>query len=287
MTDLRLLVCDLDGTLLEADGSVSSRTTAAIAALGAEGVRIAVATGRIPRGIDRLVRLLDLDGPQITMHGGLVIDLATREEIHSARLGAEEVDELLALAAEVDLPTLLCYPDGFRTNVLSQEVADLFLPYNEPLPELVPDLRRFRASGPHKVAIWTGEHGYEAAMAYATERLRGRYAITSGDNRSVELLPPQVNKARAAAVLAAWAGLALEQVAAIGDGTNDIELLAETGRSVAMRHARPEVRAVASSTIPDHLPDDVGSAIGILFPALSLGEASAPGRPRSVRAAGR
>jgi Cof subfamily protein (haloacid dehalogenase superfamily) len=283
VTRLRLLVCDLDGTLLEADGTVSPETEAALEALRAGDVRVAIATGRVPLGVRSIVERLGLDGPQITMHGGLVIDLASGEEIYSATLCPEEVDELLALAAELALPTLLCYPDGFRTNDLSQDVIDLFVPFNEPEPELVSDLAALRGSGPHKIAIWTGDEGYEAAAAHAASRLQRRYSITSGDNRSVELLPAGVNKGRAAGALAAWMGIGLEQVAAIGDGTNDVELLASTGRSVAMRHARPEVRAAASVTIPDELPDDAASAIGLLYPTLLHDGATSTVRAPYVR----
>jgi hydroxymethylpyrimidine pyrophosphatase-like HAD family hydrolase len=220
------------------------------------------------------------------MHGGLVIDPATGEEVFSATLGPDEVDELLHLTAELDLPVLLCYPDGFRTNVLRPEIVDLFLPFNEPLPVVVPDLAALRASHPHKVALWTGHDRYESALARSRERLGDRYAITSGDNRSLELLPRGVDKARAAAELARWIGIDLSAVAAVGDGTNDIELLAEVGSSVAMRHARPEVRAAATMTIPDDRPDDLASAIGLLFPdvdleSVSLGGARIPRRATS------
>jgi hydroxymethylpyrimidine pyrophosphatase-like HAD family hydrolase len=116
--------------------------------------------------------------------------------------------------------------------------------------------------------VWTGDAGYGPALASARERVAGRWTITSGDNRSLEFLPHGVNKAHASGALARWLGLDLGQVAAIGDGTNDIELLAEVGRSVAMRHARPEVRAAATLTIPDHLPDDAASAIALLYPEL-------------------
>jgi hypothetical protein len=268
VTPYPLLVGDLDGTLLEDDGSISPRTAAAVAALRAAGVRVAIATGRIPRGIGRVVEALGLDGPQITMHGGLVIDVASGERIYSETFPPAELDELLALTAELALPTLLCYPHGFRTNLLTQGVIDLFVPYNEPLPEVVADLAALRASEPHKVAVWTGDEGYEAALARATQLAAGRWAITSGDNRSLEFLPHGVNKAHAAVALARWLGMELSEVAAIGDGTNDIELLTEVGRSVAMRHARPEVRAAATLTIPADLPDDAASAIALLYPEL-------------------
>ena len=262
---LQLLVCDLDGTLLEPNGTISARTRSAVEAVREAGVRVAVATGRVPSGIASIVRDLDLDGPQITMHGALVTAPVGGETVFSATLGPEEVDELLSLAAEIDLPALLCYPDGFRTTDLRQEVVDLFVPFNEPLPEVVEDLASLRASQPHKIAIWTGTEHYHRALDAARKRLGDRYAITSGDNRSIELLPRGVDKGRAAGELARWLGYSLDDVGAIGDGTNDIELLAAAHRSVAMRHARPEVRAAADLVVPDGMPDDAASAIGLLF----------------------
>jgi Cof subfamily protein (haloacid dehalogenase superfamily) len=262
---LQLLVCDLDGTLLEADGSISQRTRSALDDVRKAGIRVALATGRVPSGIATIVRDLELEGPQITMHGALVTAPVSGETVFSMTLGPDEVDELLALAAEVDLPVLLCYPHGFRTTELRQEVVDLFVPFNEPLPEVVEDLSSLRASGPHKVAIWTGREHYQEALDRARGRLGDRYAITSGDNRSIELLPSGVDKGRAAKELARFLGLSMDEVGAIGDGTNDIELLAAAHRSVAMRHARPEVRDAADLVVPDGMPDDAASAISVLF----------------------
>jgi Cof subfamily protein (haloacid dehalogenase superfamily) len=262
---LQLLVCDLDGTLLESDGSISARTRAAVAGVRAAGVRVALATGRVPSGIASVVRELDLEGPQITMHGALVTSPLNGETVFSAELEPDEVDELLALAGEIDLPVLLCYPDGFRTTEFRQEVVDLFVPYNEPLPEVVDDLTSLRASRPHKIAIWTGHEQYQRALDVARWRLGDRYTITSGDNRSIELLRRGVDKGLAARELAGWLGFSLDEVGAIGDGTNDIELLAVAHRSVAMRHARPEVRDAADLVVPDGMPDDAASAIALLF----------------------
>ena len=261
----QLLVCDLDGTLLEPDGSVSERTRSAVAAVRRAGIHVAVATGRVPIGIAKVVHALDLEGPQITMHGALVTSPTNGETIFSVTLDADQVDELLQVAAEIDMPVLLCYPQGFRTNDLRQEVIDLFVPFNEPLPELVEDLATLRASHPHKIAIWTGADRYQRALDIAQARLGGRYSITSGDNRSIELLAPGVDKGRAAEALARWLGFSMEEVGAIGDGTNDIELLSAAHRSVAMRHSRPEVREAADMVVPYGVPDDAASAIALLL----------------------
>jgi Cof subfamily protein (haloacid dehalogenase superfamily) len=266
---IRLLVCDLDGTLVEPDGSVSGRTQAALAGVRGAGVRVAIATGRIPRGISRLVEELELRGPHITMHGALVVDLETGDQILSRTLDADGVEAAVAVGEALDLPTLLCYPDGFRTNRLGQDVIDLFVPFNEPVPEEVPDLQTLRETRPHKVAIWTGHDQYESALAVTRQRLGEEYAITSGDNRSIEILVRGVDKASATQALARWLDIDLDQVAAVGDGTNDIEMLRTVPHSVAMRHARPEVREAAGAALPDDRPDDLASAVELLLPELA------------------
>jgi Cof subfamily protein (haloacid dehalogenase superfamily) len=268
LDDFPLLICDLDGTLLGPDSDVSSRTASAIAGLHSAGVRTAVATGRIPQAISPLARYLGLEGPQITMHGGLVTDLVSDETVLSSVLGPSDVDAILSVADEIGDPVLLCYPDGFKTTELGKEIINLFVPFNEPIPEVVPDLTALRGSRPHKIAISTGADGYERALALATRRLGERYTITSGDNRSIEFLPAGVDKGTSAGELARWYGWTLDQVAAAGDGTNDIPMLSAVGRSVAMRHARPEVRAAADMVIPDDQPDDLAAAIGLLYPWL-------------------
>src|SRR5690242_14705947 len=99
---LQLLVCDLDGTLLEPDGSISARTRSAVAAVRQAGIHVAVATGRVPIGIAKVVRALDLEGPQITMHGALVTAPTNGETVFSVTLGPDQVDELLQVASEID-----------------------------------------------------------------------------------------------------------------------------------------------------------------------------------------
>lgn len=208
---IRLLVTDVDGTLLDPDGLVMAGTASAIRLLHRRGVHVCLATGRIPRGIRQIVDELGLRGAHITMHGGLVVDPAGGDAVLSHTLEPEQVDAILAVADDLGQPALFCYPDGFKAGALTTYIAELFLPYNEPLPDLVPDPRGLRTSRPHKIAIWTGDRGYDEALIVARTRLGRGFAITSGDNRSLELLPAGIDKGRALVELAAFLGIRLAE----------------------------------------------------------------------------
>src|ERR1700738_2459160 len=70
----RLLIADIDGTLVPEDKVVRPGVVAAVKAAQARGVRVCLATGRQPRSAHRLVEAVGADPPTIVYHGGLVYD---------------------------------------------------------------------------------------------------------------------------------------------------------------------------------------------------------------------
>jgi hydroxymethylpyrimidine pyrophosphatase-like HAD family hydrolase len=66
---VRLIACDLDGTLLRSDGTLSSRTVAAIRAIETRGIQFVIATARAPRTLLPLVAHNDVDGMAICGNG--------------------------------------------------------------------------------------------------------------------------------------------------------------------------------------------------------------------------
>ena len=71
------------------------------------------------------------------------------------------------------------------------------------------------------------------------------------DVEFINILAPEVSKGRALEALASHLGVSLSEVAAIGDGTNDIPLFSLAGLAVAMDNAPDEVKAVAHYTTLD------------------------------------
>jgi Cof subfamily protein (haloacid dehalogenase superfamily) len=265
-----MLVCDLDGTLLDPAGQVTTRSRAAITALRRAGIPVVLASGRLPTAMQTVCRVLELDGPQITMNGALIASPLTGETVAEFALAEDEVRSHLNFAREFGLPTLLCYRDHLKAQELTPEIELLFTPYEEPLPEVVPDLDRLAASRPYKTFFHTGGERYEAVAAAARERFDGRFTITSGNKVSVELLSGKASKEAGARVLVERLGLTMGDVAAIGDAPNDIGLLHSAGVSAAMGQADPQVQDAATFVTTSNSEDGVAAAIARFFPGLEV-----------------
>jgi Cof subfamily protein (haloacid dehalogenase superfamily) len=285
----KLLITDLDGTLLDPDHVLRPRNRAMVTALREAGVEVVLASGRIPPAMVSICRELGLDSPQITTHGALVVSPITGEVVSRHPLGPDDVRAHLEFGDELGVPAVLCYADGFKVERMHPGIAAIFEPYDEPLPQVVPDLDELVASEPLKVYLWTEASEFAAVFAEARVRFEGRNTVTSGDERGVEFLAPDANKETAAAELAAAMGLDMPSLAAIGDGPNDVQLLKAAGISAAMGHASPEVKAAATFVAPDNENDGAAVAMARMFPGVPVPDVDdeAVGRPHGpVRARG-
>ena len=273
----RLLALDLDGTLLGPDGDVPPRTRAAIERLRAGGVHVVLASGRAPAGMRRLCQELGLDDPQITMQGALIASPLTGSVLAAWRLEPAEARAHIAFARQVGAVPLLCFADGFRSEVLTHELKAWLETYEEPLPLIVPNLDRLVEERPIKTYLYTPRGTHEQVWDAANRAFHGRATVTSGDEDSVELLPPGASKGKALRTLAAHLRIPLAEVAAIGDGRNDIAMLRLAGRSAAMAQALAEVREAADLVVPSNSEEGVLEALERFYPSLArLSAAASP-----------
>jgi Cof subfamily protein (haloacid dehalogenase superfamily) len=261
----RLLVCDVDGTLLDPNGRLTERTAEAVARVAAAGVGVALASGRMLPGLVPLCSRLGLDGPQIASHGALVATPGG-DVVARVALSADDVRAHLAFAREAGVAAVLSWDDHSVTDRLTPRVVEAFEPYDEPIPEVHPDPEALAGTGPLKTTLCVDEGTYDAVRRAAAARFGGRYTATSANRRELELLRAEAGKAAAARTLAAALGIGMAEVAAIGDGPNDVDLLRAAGASVAMGDGDPAVRASATFVAPGSGEDGAAVAIGLLFP---------------------
>jgi len=253
----QLLVIDIDGTLINSYGDVSAENREALALARSAGLRVALSTGRSLKSSRRFVRELPLDNYHIFFDGALVSSPDLSEEIY---------------AQSIDKAVLRQMIDFARSHGIDLELHSTTHYFAERETWSTDAHRRFFDSEPTMVdfaGLWERERIIKGAIVITApeEEARIRSLIshfdanlcfssvvtpTYPDVTFINILAPGTSKGKALKILASHLGISLDDVAAVGDGHNDISLLSTAGLAIAMGNAHDELKKVA-----DHVTLDV------------------------------
>jgi len=246
-----LVAADLDGTLLAPDLSHADGLPDALARLRATGARTVICTGRMYRSA-RLVaaRLGIRRGPVVCYQGAMVAELADGSEWRHIRMdgpvAAEVVRHVLASGRHLN-----AYIDDL---LYVEQVTDWARQYAEQVEVGIHTVDDMAAEvvrrPPTKLVLVTSAPDVEQILPGLQERWRGRLYVTRSQAEYIEFTDASVNKGGALAWLCARLGVPREQVVALGDGMNDVDMLAWAGLGVAVAEAAKPVRAAADLVVP-------------------------------------
>jgi hydroxymethylpyrimidine pyrophosphatase-like HAD family hydrolase len=262
---VRLVACDLDGTLLRRDGSVSPRTRAAWSAATRAGIEMVIVTARPPRYLDVVAAELACTGTAICANGALRYDLGARR-VTAVRPLAREVTEAVVAAVSVAVPgvgfavetgVMVVFEPGFtRPNHggdLRLAAADLAELWHHGTPIV-------------KLLAWsatcTADHLLTLVRTAAGEAVECTH---SGGTGLVEVSAAGVSKLAALIDLCAEREVPAAQVVAFGDMPNDLAMLTWAGRGYAVANAHPSVLAAGLPTTASNDDDGVARILESLL----------------------
>jgi Cof subfamily protein (haloacid dehalogenase superfamily) len=256
---VRLLACDMDGTLFRQDLRISARVREAIAEAQRQGVLVVLATGRMPAAAREFVELLGLTGPQIFANGSLVRTVGGEVLFHLP-VEAAVARRVVEIARAREMHVNVYVGDEIYVQRLTPE-AEFTHQLNRILPTVVPDLAAFVATAPTKLVIVRLPVVEPGLVPELQETFRGQLLVSSSVPQYCEMVNHLVDKGAALARLAQALDLATDQVAAIGDGDNDLTLLCAAGLPIAMGNATPGLKALATHVVGTVEEDGVAEAI--------------------------
>jgi Cof subfamily protein (haloacid dehalogenase superfamily) len=281
-----MLACDLDGTVVRSDGTISPRTLAALAACEAAGVLVVFVTGRPPRWMPAVAAATGHRGVAICGNGAVVVDLATEEiiEVHPLnRPAVLRVAQTLRAAlpgAAFAVETTAGYRQepGFRTHRgwLDPSRPAALRPQIAPLEELLGD-------DPVVLKLLCRAESLraDAMVALARELVDGDVEPVHSDSTDclLEMSAAGISKATTLSALAAGHGIGAEQVVAFGDMPNDVPMLHWAGTGYAMADGHPEAIAAADAVAPPCGRDGVAVVLEGLLAGVAVPAAEAPATP--------
>jgi len=257
---VRMLALDIDGTLVGHDMVLSDRLVDAVGEAVRRGVKVSLATGRMPSSAVVFANRLGLTEPIIGHQGAIVRAMPGPRARGDVTLPPfrGRVGRILShqpMAPDVIRDAIRwCFANGLNPHINTVErmivqaddpnAAD-YSTYLGRDAEVVEDLAR-DIHEPMSKVISVGEPGRPMALIEEARRaFAGRASPTVSHPRFLEFTAEGVSKGRAVAWLAHRAGIPLSQVLAIGDALNDLEMISDAGHGAAMATAVPEVLLAA------------------------------------------
>lgn len=270
MNGIKLIALDLDGTLLDSQKRISSRTMAALETAADCGIHIVPTTGRFFDGMPECVRDLPFVRYAVTINGAAVFDRVANAVIASEELSLDKALATIAVFERFDV-IYDCYQDnwGWITESMIAK-ADDYTPnafYARMMREIrtpVPELKEYlRAKGRdvQKVLSYARDPSVYAEMVPMLKDEVPNIFVTMSNPKMVEVNSERCHKGRSLEQLAAHLGFGIESVMAFGDGLNDLTMVRNAGIGVAMANADPEVLAAAKIATASNDEDGVAIVI--------------------------
>ncbi|SDM60408.1 Cof-type HAD-IIB family hydrolase [Actinomyces ruminicola] len=264
--DLRLVVSDMDGTLLDGDGLLPADFADVVARMTAHGVLFAPASGRQLANLRTVLGESIAHSPIIAENGTLVVQ--GEEVIHCETITVD------ATIAAVDTTRDLRI-DGYDVGAVLAGVDCAYIdrqdpPFLEEVSryyrelEVVDDLLAMPLDRTLKVAVYDFddvEAGSSQALKAAVPEVQ---AVVSGEHWT-DLMPTSASKGRALAALQARLGVSPAQTAVFGDYLNDLDMYDHAELSFAMANAHPGIQAVARWHAPANTESGVLRTIDALL----------------------
>lgn len=267
----KLIVSDMDGTLLNDDKKVSEETKAAIEKLAHHGADFTIATGRIYPAAKIYSDDLGVKKPLICCNGAMIVDPVTDEVLYgrtiSKAIGTAVIDICEAYGVYYHL-----YDKNTIYSDRMERVIAYFNEFSKNLPEkykiktkVVESTRAlFDETEIYKIGIYYDNSERALAMRKALEAVPGASGFKSLETM-YDVLAADTNKGIALKQLCQMLGLSLEEVVAFGDNENDLEMLEAAGYGIAMGNAEDFVKDVADHVADTNEADGVRLAIEKLF----------------------
>lgn len=257
--EIRLVAIDIDDTLLLDDLTIAPGARQAIQRAMQEGVTVVLATGRMFPAALPFARELGLTGPLITYNGALIRTVGGETWWHRP-VPQELALEVLEFGAAGGW-TVQCYCDDLLyVRQVNDDVKYYLEIAHVPVQECA-DMRALLSERPSTKLLSIGSPEEIVRRAAALEKaFAGRLTITISKPRFVEMLAPHVSKASALAEVARRLDVPREQVMAVGDSFNDLDMIEWAGVGVAMGNAAPAVKERADYVVGTNMDEGLAEA---------------------------
>lgn len=263
----KLLALDIDGTLTNSQKQISPKTRQALMEAQQKGLRLILASGRPTDGVRPLARQLEMEkygGFILSYNGARVIDLSNEQVVYEKTLAPEIIPVIGELAHKYKIG-VLTYVDG---AVITETPEDPYIQLEARINGLpLKGVENFAEAVTEKEpkCLMTGDGEYMGKIEPEIASALGNLSVYRSEAYFIEIMPENIDKAVSLEKLCEYVGVTREELAACGDGYNDMPMIRYAGLGIAMANAKEPVREAADVITLSNDEDGIAAALEKYF----------------------
>lgn len=264
MSEISLVISDVDGTLVTSDKRLTAKTRDAVTRLTSAGIGFTVVSSRPPFGIRKLVNELALQLPLGAFNGGALVlpDLTVVEQhLISSQAALSAVGVFRSFGIDV-----WAFSAGhWRLENPSGDYVDLEKRTICADPTIVAHLESHLDQAAKVIGVSADFERLDACDPVLRYSLAGSATVARSQHYYLDVTPAGVNKGTCVSALAQRLGVSSAEIATLGDMENDVAMFRNSGFPIAMGNAAADVKRLAAAATLSNDEDGFAAAVDELI----------------------
>lgn len=257
----KLLITDLDNTLLNSQRRLSARTHDAFAQAKRAGKWLTFATGRNYSGAQPMIDALKPNAPIILYNGSRIVEPETGKILYAQNLPNAHARAAFEVNARHHIHISMYLNGDIYVETLTQEALDFTVKEPTTTCHPVGDLAAFLGNRDPVKLLLIAEPERLIRFAEDYAAVEPHVPLVRSEIAYLEILAPGVCKGNALPYMANYLGISVAEMIVVGDNPNDLELVRDAGLGVAVANAHPDVKSVADVLTDSNDDDGVAKVI--------------------------
>jgi Cof subfamily protein (haloacid dehalogenase superfamily) len=255
-----LVIADVDGTLVTPRKVLTERSRLAVEKIHEAGIAFAITSSRPPRGLRMLIEPLRISTPIAGFNGGQIVkpDLSI---ISREILSAEIVESAIRLIKSHGLDVwIFCGSDWFVRDLNGPHIdtEKMTVQFS---PMLVGNFDNVLDDVAKVVGVSFDHEAVARCETAAREELGDRVSASRSQLYYLDVTHPNADKGMVVRWFSEYLGVPADEIATIGDMSNDVLMFASSGLSIAMGNASPEVQRAARCVTTSNEEEGFANAV--------------------------
>ena len=244
MRNYKMIATDLDGTLLDDNKQISIENQEAVRYAVEKGIKIIPCTGRAVQGVTKFPFLTALKTLAVTHNGGMIINLADNQILYNCTLQNNDAEFIISKGFSFHTNMCIWIDNRLYCNEIN-EYTSKYSGINSVEPLVFHSYRELPDREVTKILWYDTEEHISDYAEHMEKTVSANVTCCTSTPHFLEFFSSKTSKAIALAHIGNLYGIKKENIIALGDEKNDIDMLKFAGKGIAMANARSEVKKAA------------------------------------------